>query len=77
MSIKKLIASFAVVAAAVTAGFIVSGIARADGHATPAKPDPHASIVSHDARDNPKNVRDYWTPERMNQASPAPMPSTR
>jgi len=74
MSTKKLIASFAATAAAVTAGFIVSGIARADDHATSVRPDPHASIVSHDSKDDPQKVREYWTPERMRQARPAPMP---
>jgi len=76
MSIKKLVAAIAVVAAAVVAGFIVTGAARAD-HQDPrqVRPDPHASIVTHESRDDPQKVREYWTPERMRKARPAPMPS--
>ena len=75
MSTRKLIASLAVGAAAVTTGFIVNGIAQADDHTTSVKPDPHASIVSHESRDDPQKTREYWTPERMHKARPAPMPS--
>lgn len=76
MSIKKLMASLAVVVAAVTAGLIVNGIARADRqHASPTRPDPNASIVSHRSNDDPQKVREYWTPERMRKARPAPMPT--
>jgi hypothetical protein len=75
MSIKKLMASLAVIAAAVAVGVAVSGIARADRHGPAVEPGSRTGIVSHRATDDPQKVRDYWTPDRMRKAHPAPMPT--
>lgn len=80
MSIKKTLISLAAVAAA--AAIVAGGMARADRH-TPATPAPQGGradqadrrdVVSHRATGDPQRVRDYWTPERMRHAHPAPMP---
>lgn len=75
MSINKTMISLAVIAA--VAAVIAGGMARADRHApaAPAGSAPSAGIVSHRSTDDPQQVRDYWTPERMRHARPAPMPS--
>ena len=71
MSIKKTMISLAVVAAVAVAAVVAGGMARADRHA----PAPRGDIVSHRATEDPQHVREYWTPERMRHARPAPMPT--
>ncbi|AVZ76325.1 hypothetical protein SLUN_33090 [Streptomyces lunaelactis] len=43
--------------------------------ADPARgPQPDSGTTSSDERQSPDEVRDYWTPQRMKEARPAPMP---
>lgn len=79
MSIRKPMAAAAVIAAALAVGVVVSGVARADRRpqiGDPGlRPGERTGVVSHRATEDPQQVRDYWTPDRMRKAHPAPMPS--
>ena len=37
-------------------------------------PAPGLGTTSSDVRQSPDEAQDYWTPERMREAQPAPMP---
>ncbi|QYX83521.1 hypothetical protein [Streptomyces akebiae] len=38
------------------------------------EPRPDPGTTAHDVRQDPEQVRDHWTPERMREAEDAPMP---
>ncbi|MFF4230360.1 hypothetical protein [Streptomyces sp. NPDC001820] len=54
---------------------VVAVAAWRNAAADPAsKPQPDSGTTSGDERQSPDEVREYWTPQRMKEARPAPMP---
>ncbi|MCE7080506.1 hypothetical protein [Streptomyces sp. ST2-7A] len=65
-----LLATTLAVVVIVVALRFVGNDGAADGPAGPAPDD----TIGHETGQSPKDVEDYWTPERMEEAEPAPMP---
>ncbi|MGW3626687.1 hypothetical protein [Streptomyces sp. NPDC000880] len=61
-------------AAALLAAVVASAAWRTAAAAPAPEPQPDSGTTSSDVRQSPDEVRDYWTPERMQEARPAPMP---
>lgn len=65
-------AAVAVLAAVVAV--VVVAARRTAASATESEPQPDPGTTAHDVRQDPQQVRDHWTPERMREAGNAPMP---
>lgn len=61
-------------AVAVLVAVVVVTAWRTADTATQSEPQPDPGTTAHDVRQDPEQVRDHWTPERMREAEGAPMP---
>lgn len=71
--IVVLTAAAGVIAAAAIVAFATMGQAGPDPEPEQAE-DPQQSVV-HKVTESPEDVEAYWTPERMRDAKPIPMPT--
>lgn len=62
------------VAAALSATVVAVAAWRTASAGPAPGPPPGPGTTSSDVRQDPDEARDYWTPERMREARPAPMP---
>ncbi|SEG42713.1 hypothetical protein SAMN04489712_105155 [Thermomonospora echinospora] len=61
----------AAIAAVTVVGFAATGQADND----PEPQDPTQSVVHHQVQQDPQEVEEYWTEERMRNAKPVQMPA--
>jgi hypothetical protein len=71
-TVRRVAVSAAAIVAA--AGVVVVWAATASSRPTPARLDPDSGSTSSRIQPAPAPGEEYWTPERMRSAQPAPMP---